>query len=99
MLRSFSALKPNRQLFGFSRRQILTPRPSNAAHSSKRLYADHASSSRPTPPGWSKPLLAASVASIITGCVVYTLGNRENVRKDEQKPKYATLDEMKIVSF
>ncbi|CAG8428264.1 unnamed protein product [Penicillium salamii] len=96
MLRNLSApaVRSHRQILGIARRHSLEKPRLNLANSSKRVYSADASYPPSKSSGWFRPLVAASIASTITGCLIYSIGISRSENKDQRKPQYATLEEM-----
>ncbi|CAG8228721.1 unnamed protein product [Penicillium salamii] len=96
MLRNLSApaVRSHRQILGIARRHSLGKPRLNLANSPKRVYSAEASYPPSKSSGWFRPLVAASIASTITGCLIYSIGISRSENKDQRKPQYATLEEM-----
>ncbi|CAG8929585.1 unnamed protein product [Penicillium salamii] len=100
MLRNLStpAVRSHRQISGITRHSLGKPRL-NLVNFSSRVYSadtSYATNPRSRSSGWFRPLVAASIASIITGCLIYSIGNSPSENTGHRKPQYATLEEMEM---
>lgn len=103
MLRLLPRIKPGRQSIPvrttrWPGKGISQPHQSYPKDLSKRYYSVESSSSPSESAGWSRAIIAASAASVVTGSVIYSIGQSNHESKNKKKPQYATLEEMKTAS-